>query len=239
MIERILGRQITEVNAQTVLNARLFYTHTGWCFAAVVETLGGLKRCIASIQMTTLMKSVKTTCSCEGGSVSLEDGLEASEGCSLAVVGLGETAVSGSELDGGVSLDVLVGNDAVSDDLDRLGSCLMSAAHLDVHLGHGVVHSWRSVFLVHVDLAGTGLVSEHNAKVSDAVLFSWMDFAGGHDLTLHSSHLVLTLHVVPVFGTSEHLITSEHSHFVKLGVRILLTGESSADDKVLSDLKTR
>ena len=134
-------------------------THTGWCFAAVLKTLGGLRRCIASIQMTTLMKSVKTTCSSEGGSVSLEDGLEAGEGCSLAVVGLGETAVSGSELDSGVSLDILVSNDTVSDYLDGLGSGLMSATHLDVHLGHGVVDGRRSVLLVHVDLACTGLVS--------------------------------------------------------------------------------
>ena len=211
-------------------------THTGWCFAAVMETLARLRRCIASIQMTTLMKSVKTTCSSENGSVSLEDGLEASKGCSLAVVGLRETTVSGSKLDGGASLDVLVSNDTVSDDLDGLGSGLMSAAHLDVHLGHGVVDGGCSVLLVHVDLAGTGLVSEDDAEVSDAVLFSWMDFTCGHDLTLHSSHLVLTLHVVPVFGTSEHLVASEDSHSVKLGVGVFLTGESSADDKVLSDL---
>ena len=124
----------------------------------------------------------------------------------------------------------------MSDYLDGLGSGLMSATHLDVHLGHGVVDSRRSVFLVHVDLASTGLVSEHNAEVSDAVLFSWMDFACGHDLTLHSSHLVLTLHVVPIFGTSQHLVASEDSHSVKLRVGVLLTGESSADDKVLSDL---
>jgi len=115
----------------------------------------------------------------------------------------------------------------------------MSAAHFDIHLRHGVVEGGCSVLLVHVDLAGTGLVSENNAVVFDAVLFSWMDFARGHDLTHVLSHLVLTLHVVPEFGTSQNLVACEHSHFVKLRVGVFLTGESSADDIVLSDLKTR
>jgi hypothetical protein len=110
------------------------------------------------------------------------------------------------------------------------------ACHFCVELADCAVEGHIAVLLVHVVVAGSGLVSEDDAEVSDAVLFSWMDFAGGNDLTLHSSHLVLTLHVVPVFGTSENLVASEHSHSVKLRVGVLLTGESSADDKVLSDL---
>jgi len=66
-----------------------------------------------------------------------------------------------------------------------------------------------------------------------------MDFAGGHDFALYSSHLVLTLHVVPEFGTSKNLVACEHSHSEQLRVGILLSGESSTDPVVLSDLKTR
>jgi len=101
----------------------------------------------------------------------------------------------------------------------------------------GCVKSVRSVFLVHVDSEGTGLISEKDAVVLDVVGILLEDLTGGDDLALNLADLVLTLHMVPVFGPSEDGVAGEHAHSEKLWVGVLLSGEGSAYNVKLSDLK--
>lgn len=62
--------------------------------------------------------------------------------------------------------------------------------------------------------------------------------AGVDDLALYASDLVLSLHVVPELGPGEDGVTGEDAHSVKLGVCLLLSWESSANDVELSNLIT-
>ena len=50
------------------------------------------------------------------------------------------------------------------------------------------------------------------------------------------SDLVLSLHVVPELRLGKHWVFGEDSHSVEFWVRALLRGQSSSDDKELSDL---
>lgn len=112
----------------------------------------------------------------------------------------------------------------------------MSSAHLHVHLGNGTVKGGVSVFLVHVDGDGTGEVSENDSVVLEMSGVLLKDLTGGHDLSLNLSDLVLSLHVIPEFGSGENGVGGEHTHSVKFGLGVLLGRVSSSHDEELSDL---
>lgn len=64
----------------------------------------------------------------------------------------------------------------------------------------------------------------------------FVDLLNRDDLTLDLSDFVLSLHVVPELRLSEDGVLGENSHSVESRVRVLLTGETSADNEELSNL---
>ena len=112
-------------------------------------------------------KCESSNCSDKRWADGLEGALESSSWSTLEVVRLWESDVSLGELLGLGSLDLAVGENASSDDLDRFWSSTVSAAHLHVHLGDGSAESAVSVFLVHVDSVCARQVSEHDSVVFD------------------------------------------------------------------------
>ena len=114
----------------------------------------------------------------------------------------------------------------------------MAASHLHVQVGHSTAEGGVAVLLVHVDGIGTGEVLENDAVVLHAVGVLLEDLAGGDDFALNLSNLVLSLHVVPELGASQDGVTTKDTHSVELGGRVLLTGESSADNVKLSNLQS-
>ena len=172
----------------------------------------------------------------QGGSLGLEGGLESGVGSALFVVGLGEPDRFLVELTDLSSSHISLRDDGSSDDLNRLVAGRVSSAHLHVQLGDGTVEGSVSVLLVHVDGDGTGQVSKNNSIILDAARLLLEDLAGGHDLSLNLSDLVLSLHVVPELAAGEHGVGGEHTHSEELGLRVSLRGVSSTDNVELSDL---
>ena len=160
----------------------------------------------------------------EGGSVSLEHGLHGLDGGSLDGSGLGEDNTSLSELLGLLTSGIGVGNDGSLDDLDGLSSSGVTSTHLHVELGDGSAEGGVSEFLVHVDGSGTGIVSEEDTVVSHDSGSLLEDLGSGDDLTLDSSDLVLSLHVIPELGSSEDLVSAEDSDSVESGGGAVLSG---------------
>ena len=155
------------------------------------------------------------SCSEKSRSVGLEQGLHVLGGGSLDGSKLGESDLFVGDLDVGGSLEVLVFETAGSDDLDGLGTGGVTSTHLHVHLGDGTAEGGVSVFLVHVDGVSTGVVSEENTVVLEGSGLLLVDLGGGDDLTLDSSDLVLSLHVVPVLGSGEDFVRGEDSESVE------------------------
>jgi len=189
--------------------------------------------CLAGLRRDALTLLV---CSDEGGSVGLEGRLKSLGWGTLANVGLGEPGLLGIELTDLSSADIGVLDGAGSDNLNRFRVGTMSSGHLHVHLGDGTAKGSVSVLLVHVDGTSTGQVSKNDSVVSDNASLLLEDFAGGDDLSLDLSNLVLSLHVIPELGSGEDGVRGEHTHSVKLGLGSLLRGVSSSDNVKLSDL---
>lgn len=101
-------------------------------------------------------------------------------------------------------------NDSL-DDVDRVSSGGVSTGHLGVHLGDGTAESGGSVFLVHVDDIGSSLILQDDSVVFDVRGFSLEDLTDVDDLTLALSNLVLSLHLVPELGSSEHDVLGKDS----------------------------
>jgi len=114
----------------------------------------------------------------------------------------------------------------------------MSSAHLGEQLGDSTVEGGVSVLFVHVHGHSTGQVSKNNSVVLDGAGLLLEDLAGGHDLSLNLSDLVLSLHVVPELASSKNGVAGEHTHSVKLGLGDRFRRVSSADNVELSDLYT-
>ena len=134
------------------------------------------------------------------------------------------------------TLDIGVADDARPDDLDRVMGGAMSTGHLHVHLADGSAEGHVSVLFVHVNSIGTGEVTKHDAIVPDCARLLLEDFACGDDFTLNLANLMLSLHVIPELGASEHSVLLEHSHSVELRIGALLGSKSSSHNKELSHL---
>ena len=107
-----------------------------------------------------------------------------------------------SETSSGVLLGLLSGNlsvwnDDSLDDVNGVTSGGVSTSHLGVKLGNSTGEGVVSELFVHVDDTSSGKILEDNTVVLDGVGASLEDFADGNDLTLSSSDLVLSLHLVP------------------------------------------
>lgn len=139
-------------------------------------------------------------------------------GGSLDGSGLGEDNTSSGELDGLLTDGVGIGNDGGLDDLDGLSSSGVTTGHLHVELGDGSAKGDVSELLVHVNGGGTGIVSEEDTVVSHDTGSLLEDLAGRDDLSLDSSDLVLSLHVIPELGSSEDLVSAEDSDSVEGGL---------------------
>jgi len=82
--------------------------------------------------------------------------------------------------------------------------CAVTTRHLQVHLGDSSAERRVSVLLVHVHSTSAGEVTENDTVVSDGSGLLLKNLAGGDDLTLNLSDLVLPLHMVPELGPGEH-----------------------------------
>ena len=91
----------------------------------------------------------------------------------------------------------------------------MTTGHLHVELGDGSAKGDVSELLVHVNGGGTGIVSEEDTVVSHDTGSLLEDLAGRDDLSLDSSDLVLSLHVIPELGSGKDLVSAEDSDSVE------------------------
>ena len=82
------------------------------------------------------------------------------------MVGLWESDVSNELADVSTS-ELVVWDDACSNDLDGITSSTVSTRHLHVHLGDSSAESSISVFFVHVNVVISGQISQENSIVSD------------------------------------------------------------------------
>ena len=112
----------------------------------------------------------------------------------------------------------------------------MISGHFSMELTDGSIEGDISVFLVHVDCFSSGQVSEDDAVVLDDTSVLLVDFLHRDDLALDLSDFVLSLHVVPILGASQHCIASKHSHSVERGFWDLLTWKGTTDNLELSNL---
>jgi len=117
--------------------------------------------------------------------------------CSLSVGDLWVSDASSNVLFSCFSLDGVVSDDDGLDDVNRVSSGTVSTGHFTVHLGDGSAKTVVSVLLVHVDDIISSGILEDDTIVSDSVGRSLKDFTDGNDLSLGSSDLVLSLHLVP------------------------------------------
>lgn len=152
------------------------------------------------------------------------------------LVGLWEPDVVSSELSNVVASELTVIEHAGSDNLDGFSSGAMSSGHLHIHLRDGSAKSVVSVLLVHVNSSCSSQVSKENAVVSEAGRLLLEDFTGGDDFALDLSDLVLALHVVPELGASNDSVAFEHTHSVKLWVRVSFGGQGTTHNVELSNL---
>ena len=112
----------------------------------------------------------------------------------------------------------------------------MTTGHLHVHLGDSSAEGHVSVLLVHVNGTSTGEVTEDNTVVSDGTNLLLEDLAGGDDLALNLTDLVLSLHEVPELGSGENGVSGEHTHSVKRGIGGISRSEGSSDNEKLSQI---
>lgn len=175
----------------------------------------------------------------EGGTVGPDSAADSLEGRALEVVRFGEFNFCRVKLfDLSASKSVLVQHRG-SDDLNSVSDSAVTTAHLQVHLLNSAAESDVAVLLVHVDGTRARQVAQVDAVVLDASRLLLENLAGGDDLTLNLTHLVLSLHVVPELGTSQHWVASENTHAVESRVRDLCADKLTANHVKLSNLQCK
>jgi len=134
---------------------------------------------------------------------------------------------------------VLLVDDHGLKDVDILSAGTMSAGHLVVDEGDGVVEGVGSHLSVHVDDSSAGKVLEHDSVELDGVGLALVDLANRNDLSLAFSNLILSLHFVPELGPGDHDVLGEDSNSIAGGLGSSLRWEFPSHNPVLSDLETR
>ena len=104
-------------------------------------------------------------------------------------------------------------NDSL-DDLNEFPSSAMSSGHFTVHLGDGSAKGDISVLLVHVYDTSSSKISKHDSVVLDRVGFFLEDLTNRDDLSLGSSNLVLSLHLIPELRSSDNNVLCEDSNSI-------------------------
>ena len=137
-----------------------------------------------------------------------------------------------------LSQDIVGVLDDGLDNVDGISSGTVSTGHLGVHLGHGSAKSGGSVFFVHVDDISSSLVFKDDSVVLDGLSFSLEDLADINDLSLALSDLVLSLHLIPELGSSEHDVLGEDSDSITGWLWGGLAWKLSSDNPKLLDLNT-
>ena len=122
------------------------------------------------------------------------------------------------------------------DDVNGITSGGVSSSHLGVHLGDGTAKGGGSVFFVHVDDIGSSLVFKDDSVVLDGLSFLLEDLGDIDDLALALSDLVLSLHLIPKLGSSEHDVLGKDSDSIARWLWGGLTWELSSDNPELFDL---
>ena len=117
--------------------------------------------------------------------------------CSLDVGDLWVSKTSSGILLGLFSGNLTVWDNNGLDDVKGVTSGGVSTGHLGVKLGNSTGEGVVSEFFVHVDDTGSGEILEDDTVVLDGVSASLENFTDGNDLSLSSSDLVLSLHLVP------------------------------------------
>jgi hypothetical protein len=125
------------------------------------------------------------------------------------------------------------------DNVDGITSGTVSTSHLGVHLGDGTAEGGGSVFLVHVDDIGSRLIFKNDSVVLDGGSVSLEDLADIDDLSLALSDLVLSLHLIPELGSSEHDVLGKDSDSVACWLWGSFTWKFSSDNPKLLDLNTK
>ena len=136
-------------------------------------------------------------------------------------------------MSGSSSHDLVVWLNDSFDDVNGISSSTVSSSHFTVHLGDGSAKGDISILFVHVDDTLSGLVLEHDTVVSNAVGASLEDLAHRDDFSLSSTHLVLSLHLIPELRSSEDGVLGEHSDSVAGWLWVGFAGRFSAHDPVL------
>ena len=124
------------------------------------------------------------------------------------------------------------------DDLNRVTSGTVSSSHFTVHLGDSSAKSVVSVLLVHVDDTGSSKISKHDSVVLDRVGTFLEDLTNRDNLSLGSSNLVLSLHLVPELRSSDDNVLGKNSNSVAGWLWSTFRWSLSSDNPVLVNLKS-
>lgn len=149
----------------------------------------------------------------------------------------GKSELAVPELDGPGSPDLcLLGEDGGADDGDGVGRGPVVAGHFGVELADCAVEGDVAVLLVHVVVAGSGLVPEDDAEGLDVGGSPLEDLVDGEDLALCALGLELPAQVVPELGLGDDLVPGEEADGVHLGIGVALGWHLAAQHEVLTDL---
>ena len=124
-----------------------------------------------------------------------------------------------------------------SDNWDGIRRGSVVTSHLSMELTDGSVKWDISVFLVHVVVSGSWLISQDNAKSFDMIGSSFEDLINWQNLTLCRLGLELVAQMVPEFGFSNDFISCEETNGKDFWVGLLLSGKLASEYEILSNLK--
>lgn len=113
----------------------------------------------------------------------------------------------------------------------------MVTGHFLVQLTNSSVQGGVSVFLVHVVNSSSGLIFKDDAESFNVAWSSFKDFVNCKDLALCAFCFEKSSQVVPKFGFSDDIVSSEQSETIDFGIGVLFSWDFSSHDKELSDLK--
>ena len=113
----------------------------------------------------------------------------------------------------------------------------MTGSHVTVALSDGGSDGQVTVLAVHVVGAGTGVVTQPDAKVLDLQRRLLGDLLEGHNLAGGLLELVQLAQEVPETGLGHNVIRGEDPHFVHGRIGLLLGGQLAANDLEFLELK--
>jgi len=171
-----------------------------------------------------------------GWSGGLEDTTVGSGWGSLSLRQLWEPKVFLAVLSGGSSQNFWVWDDWGLDDMNGISSGTVSTGHLAVKHGYSLAHGSCSILFVHVDVISSCKISNQDSVVLNAIGLSLEDFTNWDDLSLDSSDLVLSLHLVPEFRLGKDGVLGENSNSIAGWLCFFLSRKLSSNNPELFEL---